>query len=111
MTFDEFMQSSWRNQYVEEPGFWSLYVRKSTRYIESHWINRVIDLSSFEVERKGQGVFTRFVERLKSEYPEHTIYVECVVNPRLGPHLEKIGFARVDKETGEHYALYSRKEK
>jgi hypothetical protein len=105
MTFDEFMQSPMPNLYVKEKGFTSLYVRKGPRYIDGVLHKQVIQLASIETRRKGQGTFTAFVNRIKEQYPEHVIYVECVHNPRLGPHLLGLGFSQVDEQTGNHFAV------
>lgn len=99
-TLDEFItrarMAKIRNSWVTEPGLDSLYVRYGSRYILTQYDN-VLDIANITVEenRRGQGVFTNLVTRLRKDYPDVHIYVESVLEIRLGRHLLKMGFLEV----------------
>jgi hypothetical protein len=93
MTFDEFMaEPRLKNAYVEERGFKHLYVRKGIRRLPGDEIVTTIDLAKLETKRKGKGTFTRFIARLRKDYPTYPIYVESVLNERLPGKLLSLGF-------------------
>jgi hypothetical protein len=81
--------------YIEEPGFNSLYVRLSARFIDDALFFPVFDVASLEVRNKGQGVFTRRIQQVRAKYPNLPIYVESVVNERFARYLLKQGFELV----------------
>lgn len=81
-----------RNAYVKEEGFYHLYVRYGDRYINGVQTSNVLDLANFEAKIRGTGLFTRLIERIRTTYPDVTIYVECVINPRLPKKLKSLGF-------------------
>ena len=89
------------NSYVEEPGFDSLYVRISRRYIEDK-MQTTIDLANMTASKPGNGAFTRLVERLRNQYGL-IIYVECVLNPRLEGKLVRMGFAQQQRDPSSYY--------
>jgi len=95
-TLDEFLvqgEKAWpKNSWVKEPGFTKLYVRLSKRSLEGG-LRLMIDLSNLTARHPGKGTFTRLVARLRAQYPEMGIYVECVLEPRFAVRLvSKLGF-------------------
>lgn len=83
--------------YVKEPGWDTLYVRLTKRYVDGTTYKPVLDLSSLEVEEdlRGTGLFTKLVEEVRKTWPDLHIYVESVINDRFGRYLEKRGFLLV----------------
>jgi predicted acetyltransferase len=71
-----------------------IYVRKSKRYINGILIE-CIDIANVSVddEMRGQGIFTRFLERLINEY-DFNIYIESIINPSVERIGTKLGFIR-----------------
>lgn len=106
-TLEEFLKGSLRNSYIDEPGFKSLYVRKGPRYIEGQKFDNVFQIARVEAEKKGEGVFSKLIEKLKNK--NLSIYIESILNPRLPNKLENLGFKKVDKNNGENY-FYQNKE-
>ena len=102
-SFDEFIAPRlkdlrlWpRNMYVAHPGWKSLYVRVSQRYIDCQLIRTVIDLANLEAATPGRGTFKKLVAHIRVNYPETTIFVESVLEERFGHGLMRMGFAKVD---------------
>ena len=94
------------NSYVTEPGFAHLYVRFcKRRYIEDGYVDNVFDLANLKASTPGNGAFSALVERLRRDYPNMGLYVECVLNPRFGQKLERMGFKRVTKEQPFSYFM------
>ncbi len=94
MTFDELLQLERGNAWVKEPGFVGLYVRIGSRLLGDEFV-RTIDLANFEVRKKGQGVFTRFVAKIeKYQLP---IFIENVLEDRFAQFLPSLGFVRVEQ--------------
>ena len=95
-TLDEFIKKalvSWpHNAWVREPGFSNLYVRISKRNIRGKTI-QVLDLASIDAECPGAGAFTNLFLRLRKDYPDLPLFVECVLNPRFAEKLLKLGFS------------------
>lgn len=86
---------------MEVPGFDSLYVRKGPRlFHDVGMVHRVLDLASICVvsTQRGKGLFTSLVTSLRTEYPELTLYVENVLNPRFAAYLPKIGFMAINQQ-------------
>lgn len=114
MTLDEFVAEARprfdrgepRTGYVNEPGFSSFYMRLTYRYIGGKRCS-CIDIASIVAERPGKGAFKALVARLRARYPEFTIYVESVLNPRFPPGLLRMGFQRMpvpyDDAPGSYY--------
>lgn len=94
------------NLHIIEPGFQMCYLRFGKRYIGGDSFDPVIDIANIEVEDKLKrtGVLTRFIQKIKTTYPELTILMECV-NPVLNKPLERMGFT-VDPST--KYYSFSR---
>lgn len=98
MKLDEFIRQYLneglpKNSYVDEPGFSALYVRVcSRRVIDGVELEPVLDIANVKAEHPGSGAFTRLIARLQKEYPGLNLYIECVQNPRLRAHLERLGF-------------------
>lgn len=98
-TLDEFLLRASRNKfvrsaYVTEPGFSELYVRVGRRsFPDTNWcVVDVLDIANVTAEHPGQGAFTRLAARLLRD--GHTLFVECVLNPRFARKLEALGFTR-----------------
>jgi hypothetical protein len=105
---EDFMNSSLRNQYIEEDGFQYLYVRKSFRRIQGEMIDKVFDIANVTSEESGKGTFTRFVNNFRKQYPEYTIYVESVLEKSFEKTLLNIGFVKDEsKEPPCYYMLSS----
>jgi len=83
------------SEYVEEPGFEHLYVRFGKTYIEGQWYQRILTIANVQAEEPGQGTFTKFIQRIKQDWPDVGIYVECVLNPRFAAWLVRNGFSTV----------------
>lgn len=94
-----------RNEYVLFPGFKFLYVRYVTRYIKGEFVHPVLDLANMEAMKKGKGAFTELVAHIRATHPECWIYVECVLNDRLGGKLLRMGFTRQDAGMSECFFL------
>ena len=106
---DEFLaqgENTWpKNSWVKETGFKNLYVRLSQRYLEGE-MRPVIDLASIEATKPGRGTFTRLVERLRSQHPTKSIYVECVLQPRFSEMLvSRLGFKVSPTDERSYYLL------
>jgi N-acetylglutamate synthase-like GNAT family acetyltransferase len=110
-TLERFLRTdSLRNEYVKEPDFEGLYVRKSHRQIsvgaDKHYPGTpMLDIANVTVaeKKRGTGVFTRLVQRIRAEHPTLPIYVENVLDPRFGWKLEKLGFEPVGTEEPRSY--------
>ena len=101
MTLDAFIQSRLdgklfpRNAYVTEPGFSSLYVRLSERYIDGRVQHPVLDLANLSAKKPGNGSFKKLIARLRTDRPELGLFVECVQTERFAQGLLKMGFRDV----------------
>ena len=97
-TLDEFLKNPKpyaNNSYVTEPGWKSLYVRRTSRYTNGLFRHLVLDLANIEAEKPGHGAFRALVSRLRRDYPKWTLYVESVLSKQFIAGLEKMGFHRV----------------
>lgn len=83
------------NAWVREPGFESLYVRFGQRYIGNVKLDAVLDIANATTIKKGKGTFTNLIHRLRKEYPDVTLYVECVINQFLQDKLLRLGFTKI----------------
>lgn len=95
-TLEEFLSKGYgigRNSYVKFPGFRSLYMRFTERYINGRR-QVTIDLASLEATRPGNGAFRALVAELCAKHPAHTIYVENVLTTRFCEGLERMGFRK-----------------
>lgn len=104
-TLDKFLKRANRdrrfptNAYVEEPGWDHMYVRSGPRIALGRKFEPVLDLANIQVREglRGQGIFTRLVERLRREYPELHLFVENT-HFRFGRKLLELGFVDVTNE-------------
>jgi hypothetical protein len=108
LTLDKFIQESslrrWRNRaHLAEPGFITLYVRATHRYINGRLHENVLDIASVEARIRGKGAFKNLIARIRRDYPHLSIYIESVVEPRLSGYLKRAGFERVNP--GAHYDI------
>ncbi len=102
MTLDEFIASKRPNLYVQEPGFESLYVRNSRRYLEGKLYQDVLDVANVTVLVQKQGTFTNLIKRLQEQYPSKVLFIENIMVAPLAFSLEKHGFVF---EKPNEYAL------
>jgi len=85
-TLNEFLAWEWPLvSYLNEPGFTHLYVRKVSISV---WVNekhfrykRVITIVNVETRYTGQGILTRFIERLVAM--GYAVCVENMHSPRF----------------------------
>jgi len=84
--------------HIKEPDFDTLYLRVTRHYIGDAAYKPVLDIADVGVReaRRGRGVFTDFLDRLRDTYPTLHLYVENVMEPRFQKHLERYGFAVVE---------------
>lgn len=87
--------------HVNYPGFSTLYLRHGSRYIGERRYHNILDIATVEAIDKGKGTFTSFIQELRRTYPDMGIYVECVINSRLGELLQRLGF-RIKKADHPH---------
>jgi len=83
--------------HIKEPNFDVLYVRLTRHYIGDTAYRPVLDIADVNVreDRRGRGIFTDFLDRVRDTHPTLHLYVENVMNPRFQKHLERYGFAVV----------------
>ena len=93
-----------RNAYVRHPGWKSLYVRVSQRFIEKT-LRVVIDLAKIEAKKKGKGTFRNLIAHLQEHYADCPIYVEQVQTPRFEEGLLRLGFKRTNETEPSFYLL------
>lgn len=107
MNLDQFMnQTRVRNVYVSEPGWLSLYVRRGIpRTVNGKKREFIIELANIVATKKGQGTFLKLIQRIRSKNTPWVIYIECVLNPRFGFHLDDLGFTRIVSEGAPSFYL------
>jgi len=109
MNLDQFIETAKTQHrlrmHIFEPGFSTLYVRYTKRWIQGVAYYPVLDLASLEVEEKNRGAFTKLFNRIRSEYPALPLYVENVLTFRFGEKLESLGFVNVGPEICPCYFL------
>lgn len=99
------------NAWIAEPGFSGIYVRYTKRSINGR-MRRVLDLASIQADQPGSGAFTRLLDKLKSNYPKLTLYIECVLPDRFAEALvNRFGFTRDPRYPNDrnYYLLPERK--
>ena len=95
MDIDEFLSNDkLPRDWIQEPGFSGLYVRKGPRYtfVRPPRLTYALDLANVSVENPGKGTFTRLLDRLENERPDLSIYVESIQVPRLADFLRRRGY-------------------
>jgi len=107
-TLDKFLQTSEHrvsaNAYVREPGFKTLYVRRTYHYIGIGLRQtRTIDIASVTAKRTGKSTFKKLIARLRRDYPNDTIYVESVLSERFAEGLLRMGFKSVEGQVNCYY--------
>lgn len=76
-----------------------VYVRKGRHLLQSGDKIRVtLDIANVVVEedKRGQGIFSKFLEQAHEINPWNATYVECVHNPELAVFLLKSGWMMVE---------------
>lgn len=107
MTLDEFIQDGITRviehnlasrAHIKEPDFETLYLRVTRRYLDGVAHLPVLDIADVTVRRnrRGHGVFTGFLDRVRDQYPALHLFVENVQEDRFGKHLERYGFTAVE---------------
>lgn len=107
MTLDEFIQEGTvrviehniaSRAHIKEPAFDTLYLRVTRHYIDGVPYKPVLDIADVAIreDRRGRGVFTDFLDRIRDQYPGLHLYVENVFEVRFQKHLERYGFAVVE---------------
>lgn len=84
--------------HVDEPGWDTLYVRKSSRYVNlpggrSLYVENLLQLATIHASDPGTGAFTTLVDRYRNE---REIFVESVTEARFQRKLVRLGFVRVN---------------
>lgn len=108
-TLDDFMKSGAvgkrQNAYVRYPGFKSLYIRHSQRYINREIASPVLDLANLEAKTPGKGAFTKLFNHLRKAYPEFWLYAKSVLNPRFEKKLMSLGFIQCSEGPAPSFYL------
>ena len=102
MNLDEFMtRGSPRGTNVKRDGFLFLFLRLRE--------GPTLEIAVVTVHRseRGKGLFTKTIRYIKYRYPEVSICVERVTEPRFQQHLLKLGF---DQLTTKTFFLNSQKD-
>jgi hypothetical protein len=93
-TFDAFMASAFvYNSYINDPEFDHLYVRRCGIFVNKEF-KPMICIANVKVTNTGNGVFTRFLKRIRSTYLNYIICVENVYGDRFRNKLERLGFTK-----------------
>lgn len=100
----------YRRAHIKEPGFSTLYVRISQRYIFDVHYRPVLDIASVEATVKGKGKFTALLRRIREKHPDLPIYVESVIMDRFQNKLKRLGFLDVGPELCPSLFLPPRKD-
>lgn len=106
-TLEEFLEKVYygdlrpHNAWVREPGFKSLYVRKSRRFLGGITRVKRLDIASVEAVRPGAGCFTALVRRLLQQ--GIPLYIECVHNERFAAKLLRMGFKLSPSDSNSLY--------
>jgi hypothetical protein len=107
MTLDEFIRDGSTRLaatglasrlHITEPDFNVLYVRITRRHVNGAEYRPVLDVADVNVrgDRRGRGVFTTFLDRVRDQYPALHLFVENVIEERFQKHLERYGFVVVE---------------
>ena len=92
MTIHEFMaQRAVAQQYIKEPGFRTMLVRRSYRQLEGVRYD-VLTIRQVTALKKGRGFFRAFLTELRLNYPRLTVYVEAVLTRKFWEGLQRMGF-------------------
>jgi len=84
--------------HIKEPDFVTLYLRVTRHYVNGVPYKPVLDIADVNVreDRRGRGIFTDLLDRIREAYPTLHLYVENVMEPRFQNHLERYGFVVVE---------------
>lgn len=85
--------------YIDEPGFETLYVRYTKRYLipGMHKPLPCLDIARVATLEYGKGTFTRMIEKVQTEFPYLWIYVEAVMSERFIRGLQNMGFILLEE--------------
>lgn len=94
-SLDEFLAHEWpTTSYINEPGFANLYLRKGNIgvWLEGECLKceRVITIANVTTRQSGQGILTRFIEKLVAL--GYAVCVENAHSPRFQRGLLRRGF-------------------
>ena len=90
----------------------NVYVRRGYHTLPPlRAIRNAFDVANVEVIelRRGRGIFTEWLavaERLASEYGFDAVFVESVLNPRLGEFLIRQGYTKMGPDQCPNYFKY-----
>jgi len=85
MNFTNFLDSRFRNFWINEPGI-DIYVRRSIRKGVD------IDLANMNADTMGTGALTNFLDKYE---PNLVFCVENIHNPRLPAYLKRRGYTQL----------------
>jgi hypothetical protein len=93
-TLTQFLKLARGNAWVRERGFSSLYVRVGARFLDGKLYRRVVDIANVTVPTRSRGKrrLTTLIKHLHDS--RENIYVESVMESRLGPKLLGLGFTQ-----------------
>lgn len=109
MQLDEFLEQKVKgicvNSHIQHKNFETLYLRKGKVCFHlsagSFFFDNVITIASITSKKPKTGSFTKLVNYLLKK--NYIVFVECVLSPSFGISLEKMGFKRVNHDSGLHY--------
>ena len=102
MTLDEFMaQGTSRGRNIRRDGFLFLFLRLRE--------GPLLEIAVVTVQRdvRGRGLFTKTLRHIKYRYPDVSIRVEGVKEPRFQQYLLRLGF---EQQASQHFFLDSQKD-
>jgi hypothetical protein len=92
MNFEQFIQSQWRNYWIDE-GTLRIYVRKTPEKYRYRWGD--IQLASMENKNPGKGDLAKFLNKWELCYQ---FYIENVFNLELEKFFLKRGYIQVNEQ-------------
>src|SRR5690606_34542018 len=95
-------------KHVQVDGFETLYLRITTRYIESS-CQRTLDISSVSIykDQQKKGLFKALLNHCEKLCIKHklTLFIESVISPELAAYLTRIGYDSNGVEICANYYL------
>lgn len=75
---------------VGKEGF--IFVRKSNHYHPNKGWFETFDIANISIKEPGRGYFTGLLKMVETAYPEVTIFVESIIEPRFIKFFESRGY-------------------
>lgn len=94
ISINDFLDSTDRNRWIYSGSF-EIYVRKTHHLVRGEVVPcfDIATINERNCKRRGKGFFTNLLQNIETEIPsEFYIYVENVMNPRLGTFLLRRGY-------------------